>query len=97
MDLIVRYYLHQARRGHADNGIGLIYSNPSFHQRGHGIGIILGMALSLILRPLFWHAAKTLGSEALATGQNIQPDMSEPKAKFRYVVLEACATRRMEF
>ena len=38
------------------------------------------------MRPLFWHGAKTVGSEALAAGRNILTDMAEPSAKFRDVV-----------
>ena len=83
MDPYVRYYLHQAGRGDADNGIGLIYSNPPFLQRGHGIGIILGGLWRSFARPLLWQGAKTVGSEALAAGRNILTDMEDPNAKFR--------------
>ena len=70
MDPLVRYYLHQAGRAHADNGIGPIYINTPFLQRGHGIGI-LGSPWRSFVRPLLWHGAKTVGSEALAAGRNI--------------------------
>jgi len=86
MDPLVRYYLHQAGRGHVDNGIGPIYSNPHFIQRGHGIGSILGGLWRSFVRPLLWHGAKTVGSEALAAGRNIITDMTDPDAKFRDVV-----------
>ena len=86
MDPLVRYYLHQAGRCHADNGIGPIYKIPPFLQRGHGIGSILGGLWLSFVRPLFWHGAKTVGSEALAAGRNILTDMAEPSAKFRDVV-----------
>ena len=66
MDPLVRYYLHQAGRGYGGNGIGLIYSNPSFLQRGHGIGSILGWLCCSFVIPLLFHGAKTVGSEALA-------------------------------
>jgi len=86
MDPLVRYYLHQAGRGHGDNGIGPIYSNPPFLQHGHGIGSILGGLWRSFVRPLLWHGAKTVGSEALAAGRNILTDMTDPNAKFRDVV-----------
>ena len=71
MDPLVRYYVHQAGRGYAGNGIGPIYSNPPFLQRDHGIGSKMGGLWRSFVRPLFWHGAKTVGSEALATGRNI--------------------------
>jgi hypothetical protein len=86
MDPLVRNYLHQAGRGHGDNGIGPIYSNPPFLQRVHGIGSIVGRLWRSFVRPLLWHGAKTVGSEALAAGRNIITDMTDPNAKFRDVV-----------
>jgi hypothetical protein len=38
------------------------------------------------VRPFLWHGAKTVGSEALASGQNIITDKTDPDAKFRDVV-----------
>ena len=86
MDPLVRYYLQQVGRGHGENGIGPIYCNPPFIQRGHGIGSILGGLWPSFVRPLLWHGAKTVGSEALASGQNIITDKTDPDAKFRDVV-----------
>ena len=40
----------------------------------------------MFMRPLLWHGAKTVGSEALATGRNILSDMADPNAKFRDLV-----------
>jgi len=40
----------------------------------------------LFVRPLLWHGAKTVGSEALTTGRNIITDMADPNASFRDVV-----------
>ena len=106
MDPLVRYYLHQARRGHGDNRIGPIYRNLHFIQRGHGIGSILGGLWRSFVRPLPWHGAKTVCSEALAAGQNIITDMTDPDAKFRDVLRRNVrdsghrilnATRRLEF
>jgi hypothetical protein len=86
MDPLVRYYLHEAGRVHGDNGIGTIYSNPPFIQRGHGIGTILGGLWRSFVRPLLWHGAKTVGSETLAAGRNILTDMTDPDAIFRDAV-----------
>ena len=86
MDLLVRYYLHQTGRVRADNGIGSINSNPSFLQRGHGIGSFLGGLWRSFVCLLLWQGAKTMGSEALATGRNILTDMTDPNAEFRDVV-----------
>ena len=86
MDPLVRYYLHQAGRGRGDDGIGPIYSNPHFLQRGHGIGSFLGGLWRSSVRPLLWQGAKTVGSEALVTGRNIISDMANPDAKIRDVV-----------
>jgi len=83
---LVRYYIHQAGRGQGDKGIGPIYSNPPFIQRSHGIGSILAGLWRSFVRPLLWHGAKTVGSEALAVGRNIITDMTDPDAKFRDVV-----------
>ena len=38
------------------------------------------------MRPLLWHGAKTVGSEALAAGRNIFTDMTDPDEKFREVL-----------
>ena len=38
------------------------------------------------VRSLLWHGAKTVGSEAIATGRNILIDMTDPNAKLRDVV-----------
>ena len=93
-------------RGLADFGIDPIYRNPSFLQRGHGIGSILGGLWRSFVRPLPWHGAKTVCSEALAAGQNIITDMTDPDAKFRDVLRRNVrdsghrilnATRRLEF
>jgi len=86
MDPLVRYYLHQAGRVHGDNGKGPIYSNPPFIQRGHRIGSILHGLWRSFVRPLLWHGAKTVGSEALAAGRNILTDMLDSDVKFRDVV-----------
>jgi hypothetical protein len=48
MNPLEQYYLNQAGRGiNSSSGIGPIYQVPTFVQRGHGIGDILG---SLALR-----------------------------------------------
>ena len=86
MDPLVQYYIHQAGRGHADDGLGPIYSNPPFLQRLHGIVSILGGLWLSFVRRLLWCGAKIVGSEALATGRNILSDMADPNAKFREVV-----------
>jgi hypothetical protein len=88
MDPLVRYYLHQAGRGRGVNVIGPIYSNP-FLQRGHGIGSFLGGLWRSYVRPLLWHGAKAVGSEAIVTGGNIITDMAQntdPNAKIRDIV-----------
>jgi len=97
MDQLVRYYLHQAGRGHGDNGIGPIYRNPPFIQRGHGIGSIPSGLWRSFVRPLLWHDAKAVGSEALAAGRNILTDMMDPMQNFATSSVETCATRRIEF
>jgi len=71
MDPFVWYYLHQAGRGRADNGISPIYSNQPYLQRGREIGSIVGGLWRSIVRALLWQGAKTMGSETLATGRNI--------------------------
>jgi hypothetical protein len=86
MDPLVRYYVHQAVRGHGDKGIGPIYINQPFIQRGHGISSIVGGLCSLFVRPFLWHGAKTVSSEVLAAVRNIITDMKDPDAKFRDVV-----------
>ena len=88
MDPLVRYYLHQAGRGHTEKGIGPIYmySNPPFLQRRHEIGSILCGLWPSFVRPLLWHGTKIVGSEALATGRNILTEMANPTSKFRVVV-----------
>ena len=83
MDPLVRYYIHQARSGRSDNGMGPICNNPPFIQRGHGIGIILGGLWLSFVRPLLCHGTKTVGSGALLAGRNIPTDMTDPDAKFR--------------
>ena len=70
MDLLVRYYLHQAVRGRGVNGMGPIYTNPHFLQRGHGIGTFLGGLWRSFVRPLLWQGVKAVGSEAIVTGRN---------------------------
>ena len=87
MDPPVRCYLHQAGRCHCHNGIGPIYSNPTFLQRFHGIGNILVGLWRSFVRPLLWHSAKTVGSEAIGAGRNILKVMTDPDTKFRDVVL----------
>ena len=96
MDQLVWYYLHQAGRIRADNGIGPTYSNPPFLQRGHGIGSFLsGLWRSFVL-PLLWQGAKTMGSEALATGRNILTDMAILTQNFATSYVETSANRRIE-
>ena len=86
MDPLVRYYLHQVRRGRVDSGIGSIYSTPPFLQRGHGIGSFLGGLWRSYVRPLLWQGAKAMGLEAIVTGRNIFVDMAQntdPNARIR--------------
>ena len=68
------------------NGIGPIYSNRPFLQRGHGIGIIVGGLWRSFVRPLLWLCAKAVGSAALATGRNIITDMADLKPQISDIV-----------
>ena len=70
MNLIERYYLHQAGRGYGDTDIGPVYSVPHFVQRGHGIGSVL-TSFWRSIKPIFWSGAKTLGRESVRTGGRI--------------------------
>jgi len=74
MDLLVRYYLRQAGRGHT-NGIGPIYDATPVLQRGYGIGSFL-TGLWLTVRPILWSGAKSLERETLRTGGDIMSDMA---------------------
>jgi hypothetical protein len=86
MNPLVEYYVSQAARGsgRGDNGIGPIYSIPSFVQRDHGIGSLLS-GLFRMVRPVLWSGAKSvgrqtfkaLGREALRTGGKILQDIAE--------------------
>ena len=58
-----------------------MYSNPPYLQRS-----ILGGLWRSFVGQLLWHDAKTVDTEALATGRNILTSMSDPNAKFRDVV-----------
>jgi hypothetical protein len=62
LDPLVRHCVHQTGRGHADNGIGPIYSNLPI-QLLHGIRSTLGGLWHSFMSPLLWHGAKTVGSE----------------------------------
>ena len=89
MDQLVLYYLHQAGTGRADNGIGPVYSTPTFLQRGHGIGSFLGGLWLSYVFPLLWQCSKAVGSEAIVTGRNIIGDMAwntDPNARIRDTV-----------
>ena len=96
MDLLVRYYLHHAGRGRADNRIGPTNSILPFLQRDHVIGSILGGLCGSFVRPFIRQGAKTMGSEALATGRNILTHIMDPKANFVTSYVGTNATRRIE-
>lgn len=82
MNPLVQYYVHQSGRGLTDNpnsGLGPIYAVPTFVQRGHGIGDILG-SLWRFVRPLLWTGAKSLGKETLKTGSQLLSDLANKPA-----------------
>jgi hypothetical protein len=79
MHPLVQYYFHQAGRGNDSNGIGPIYLNPHFLQRGHGIGSFLGGRFRFI-KPMLWSAGKAVGQEALRAGGKILTDIAENKS-----------------
>ena len=78
MDPLVRYYLHQAGLGYSGckGGIGPIYSVPTIYQRGYGIGSFLA-GLWMMVKPILWSGAKTVGRETLRTGGKILSDMAD--------------------
>jgi len=73
-DPLVRYYLHQTRRG-KNNGIGPVHAAPLFLQRGYGISSFLAR-LWRADRPVFWNGAKTLVRKTLRTGGDILTDIA---------------------
>jgi len=78
MDLLVRYYLHQAGHGRVagkHDSIGPIYASPPFFQRRYGIGSFLA-GLWRMVRPVLWSGAKILGRETLRTGGDMVTDMA---------------------
>jgi ABC-type phosphate/phosphonate transport system ATPase subunit len=62
MGPLIHYYKRQARNRRQI--IGLIYTNPYFVQRGHGLGNVL-LGLYTTLRPILWSCAKSVGNEAI--------------------------------
>jgi len=70
------YYLNQAGRGLFTPGIGPVYSDLLYPQRGHGIGNIFGSFLRSV-RPLLWSGSKAVGHETLRTGGKILTDIAE--------------------
>jgi hypothetical protein len=80
MNPLEQYYLNQAGRGiNSSSGIGPIYQVPTFVQRGHGIGDILG-SLWRFVRPLLWTGVKSLGKQTLRTGGQILTDIANKPA-----------------
>ena len=88
---LTRYYINQAGGG---GGVGPIYSIPTFVQRGHGLGDILG-GLFRSIKPFFFsgirttgkEAAKALGREALRTGGRILSDIADnPQVGYRNII-----------
>jgi hypothetical protein len=89
MDPLVRYYFHQAGRVRGDNGIGPIYGNPNFLERGHGFGSFLGGLWRSIVGPLLLQDAKPVSTKKLVTGRNILSYMArntDPNAKIRKIM-----------
>ena len=68
-----QYYIRQAGGG-GGHGIGPVYSVSPFVQRGHGIGSFL-RGLWRTVQPVLWSGAKSLGREALRTGENIMTEI----------------------
>jgi len=69
------YYLNQAGRGLTTPGIGPVYSDPLYLQRGYGIGNFFG-SLFRWVRPLLWSGAKAVGRQTLRTGGKILTDIA---------------------
>ena len=82
MNLLTRYYIHQAGGGGGGSGggVGPIYSVLPFVQQGYGLGSLFG-GLFRSIRPLFFSglrtAGKALGREALRTGGKILTDIAD--------------------
>jgi len=94
MNPLRRYYILQAGGGGSGGGVGPIYSVPTFVQRGHGLGSLLG-DLFRSIRPFLFTglriAAKALGREALRTGGKILTDIADnPQTGLRRSFQNTC-------
>ena len=77
-DPLVQYNLNQEGRG-SHGGIGPIYSDPPFVQRGHGLGSFLS-GLFRLVRPVLWSGMKAVGRETLRTSGRILSDVADNTA-----------------